>query len=74
MTAYGANFAPHSCAGTWALPAHAGQVWRCWCGQSWHATTVNDVFTGGPLLIWARVSWWNIRARRRLAHQTRSSG
>jgi hypothetical protein len=64
----------HGCISVLRVPTRAGQVWRCWCGQGWHVTTVNDVFTGGPLLIWARVGRWDLRARRRLTRQSRSSG
>lgn len=74
MTAYGKNPAPHSCRNPMGPASRAGQVWRCWCGQAWHSTTVNDIWTGGPLIIWARVGWWNFRARHHLARQSRSTG
>lgn len=64
----------HVCITALRKPAHAGQAWRCFCGQGWQVTTVNDVFTDGSTLIWARISRWNILARRRLARQARSSG
>ena len=41
-------------------------LWPCHCGQWWVSVTANDVFTGGPSYIWRRVSWWDLRARRRI--------
>lgn len=60
------------CYGLPPAPArHRGQVHQCWCGQGWHVTTANDVFTDGPILIWARVGWWDLRARWTINHHPR---
>lgn len=72
MTASRMPLPRHYC-GT-GTPARAGQLWRCYCGEGWRVTTVNDVFTGGPLLMWRRIRRWDLLARRRLTRQSRSTG
>lgn len=46
---------------------------RCACGAWWRTETVNDVFTEGPCVIWARVGWWDFRARWAIARRRRKA-
>lgn len=69
MTAYGQHPAPHNCELTAPNQLGPGVSWTCWCGQRWSTRNANDLFTGGPITIWARTNGWNLaqywRDRRR---------